>query len=314
MVVFDLLPIGSGSTDKAMGGFRMQHGSRLNIALSMASRPYFEERAERIRFQPNGYLYLADDERSETELTRRARLQRELGVPVEHPDPRSLVPFLELDGITGANYCSLDGLYEPALVLRALVQEAADLGAEFRYGAEASVSELEAEAVAICCGIWSKKVGEELGVRLQVEPLERGVFKVGPFDWMPPKLPMTLEAGSGYHFRERDGRLTVMGPGDQKQWRHFHDWLCKRAPRAATDLPEGHWTGYYEMTFDHHPLVGATERPGVWADCGFSGHGVMHSPAIGESLAAMILGDTPSLDISALSPLRREPLVDTTQL
>ena len=85
-------------------------------------------------------------------------------------------------------------------------------------------------------------------------------------------------------------------------------------PAAAVEQPEDYWTGYYEVTFDHHALVGATERPGVWAACGFSGHGVMQSPAVGRSLAAMIVGDTPPLDITALSPLRREPLIDRTQL
>jgi glycine/D-amino acid oxidase-like deaminating enzyme len=40
----------------------------------------------------------------------------------------------------------------------------------------------------------------------------------------------------------------------------------------------------------------------------------MHSPAIGDALAAMILGDSPPIDISALSPLRKQALVDVTQL
>jgi len=41
---------------------------------------------------------------------------------------------------------------------------------------------------------------------------------------------------------------------------------------------------------------------------------VMQSPAVGAALAAMILGNTPPLDIGALSPLRTEPLIDRTQL
>jgi sarcosine oxidase subunit beta len=85
-------------------------------------------------------------------------------------------------------------------------------------------------------------------------------------------------------------------------------------PDAALEAPEASWTGSYEMTFDHHGLVGATERPGVWASCGFSGHGVMQAPAIAENLAAMILGETPAIDLSPLSPLRSEGLVDNTQL
>jgi hypothetical protein len=40
----------------------------------------------------------------------------------------------------------------------------------------------------------------------------------------------------------------------------------------------------------------------------------MHSPAVAASLAAMMLGLTPPIDIAALSPLRTEGLVDPTQL
>jgi len=68
------------------------------------------------------------------------------------------------------------------------------------------------------------------------------------------------------------------------------------------------------VTPDHHPLVGLPERPGVSASCGFSGHGVMHSPAVADCLAAMILGATPPIDISALSPRRSERLLDVTRL
>jgi sarcosine oxidase subunit beta len=195
------------------------------------------------------------------------------------------------------------------------VEEATAAGAEFRYGAAASPAELEsAEMVAVCAGAWSREAGEQVGVRLDVTPWERGIFQIGPFDWLPPRLPVTLEVDTGYHFRERDGRLLVIGPGDPADWDTAREWLCRMAPRAAVERPETRWTGMYEMTFDHHPLVGATERPGVWASCGFSGHGVMHSPAVAESLAAMMLGLSPAIDLSALSPLRTEPLVDPTQL
>lgn len=314
VVVFDPLPLGSGSTARALGGFRTQHGSPLNIALSLASRPFFEARSERIGFRSVGYLYLADGEEAAAELARRAQLQREQGLPVEHPDPARLVPGLVTDGILGANFCRLDGVYSPLRILECLVEEAQQAGAEFRYGEEAGAAELEAEAVVVCAGVWSKQVGQALGVRLEVTPVERGVFQVGPFEWLGPGVPVTLEVGSGYHFRERDGRLLLMGPGDPRDWSHHRAWLQRRLPPAATERPEGGWTGLYEVTFDHHPLVGQTERPGVWAMCGFSGHGVMHAPAVAGCLAAMILGETPPLDISALSPLRTEPLMDATQL
>jgi sarcosine oxidase subunit beta len=298
-----------------MGGFRTQHGSALNVALALHSREFFASRAERVGFQPNGYLYLAEDDSVAAELARRSEFQCSLGLPIEHPEPEAKVPFLNGTGYRGTNFCGLDGLYLPPLVHRVLVEEAEAAGAEFRWGEEASDGILEeAEAVVIAAGNWSPEVGRRLGVRLAVTPLERGIFMVGPFPWLSGAVPMTLEAGSGYHFREREGRLWVMGPGDQHSWEHFRAWLELRVPAAAAPEPADHWTGSYEVTFDHHGLVGETERPGVWACCGFSGHGVMQSPAVGAALAAMILGETPPLDIGALSPLRTEPLIDRTQL
>ncbi len=315
VLVYDPRRPAQGTTGAALGGFRTQHGSAFNIGLSMASRRWFADRAQRVRFEPNGYLYLAEDQAVAEELGRRAELQRSCGLPIEHPDPASLVPFLTADGYRTTNFCSLDGLYRPPLVLDAFIAEATEAGAQFRYGVEATAGELDsAEAVVICAGVWSGQVGRGLSVRLAVEAQERVVWEVGRFEWLGAQVPMTLEAGSGYHFRERDGSLLLMGPGAQHDWTHYRDWLARRVPEAAVEQPAGFWTGAYEVTFDHHPLVGATERPGVWASCGFSGHGVMHAPAVGDGLAAMIVGDSPPVDLSPLSPLRTQPLLDTTQL
>ncbi|HXM56731.1 MAG TPA: FAD-binding oxidoreductase [Candidatus Dormibacteraeota bacterium] len=315
VVVYDPLPAGSGSTARAFGGFRTQQGSPINVALSLSSRPFFEARADRIDFRSVGYLYLARGDEAVRELRARAELQCEQGLPVEHPDPTALVPFLDATGIQETNYCALDGTYQPLEILGCLVEEATAAGAEFRYGTEARPADLEAaEMVAVCAGIWSRAVGQELGVRLEVTPEERGIFQAGPYDWLPAAVPVTLELDTGYHFRERDGRLLLIGPDGPREWTGIRDWVRRMAPRTAVDQPEAHWSGFYEVTFDHHPLVGATEREGVWASCGFSGHGVMQAPAVGDCLAAMMLGQTPPIDISALSPLRTEQLVDRTQL
>ena len=315
VVVFDPFRMGAGSTAKAFGGFRTQQGSPINVALSLTSRPFFAARAERVHFRSVGYLYVASSEEVAAELRRRAEFQRSQGLPIEHPEPRTLVPFLSLEGVVAANYCALDGTYLPVEILGCLVEEATAAGAEFRYGVEARPADLDAaEMVVVCAGMWSRKVGEEMGVRLDVTPWERSVFQVGPFGWLTPDVPVVLDADTGYHFRERDGRLLVIGPGDPRDWTSVREWLCRFAPQAGVERPEALWTGDNEMTLDHQPLVGATERPGVWASCGFSGHGVMQAPGVADCLAAMMLGMSPPVDVSALSPLRTEGLVDPTQL
>src|ERR1051326_7362414 len=84
VVVFDPRPQGAGSTGKATGGFRTQFESKLNIALSLAARPFFAQRAERVRFQAVGYLYPAEDPITAEKLRLRAEAQVAAGLPITH--------------------------------------------------------------------------------------------------------------------------------------------------------------------------------------------------------------------------------------
>ena len=65
------------------------------------------------------------------------------------------------------------------------------------------------------------------------------------------------------------------------------------------------WAGYYEMNiFDHNGLAG--RLPGyanAFTACGFSGHGMQQSPAVGHSMARLVMGlDAPLIE--ALTPQR----------
>jgi sarcosine oxidase subunit beta len=58
------------------------------------------------------------------------------------------------------------------------------------------------------------------------------------------------------------------------------------------------------MTADEHAIVGpVAAAPGLWVAAGFSGHGFMHAPAIGDLLSQWLLEGAPALD---LTPLRLE--------
>jgi sarcosine oxidase subunit beta len=66
----------------------------------------------------------------------------------------------------------------------------------------------------------------------------------------------------------------------------------KRLPclEEAEVNPKRAWAGLYEMTPDHHPILGrAPGITGFFLANGFSGHGVMHSPATGKILADLIV-------------------------
>lgn len=64
--------------------------------------------------------------------------------------------------------------------------------------------------------------------------------------------------------------------------------------------------GLYEISPDHHAILGPSpDLDGFFFANGFSGHGVMHSPATGRILADLILrGRTDAFDITTLRPER----------
>jgi glycine/D-amino acid oxidase-like deaminating enzyme len=64
----------------------------------------------------------------------------------------------------------------------------------------------------------------------------------------------------------------------------------RRAPRIADAGIRGGWAGLYEMTPDHNAVIG--EAAGVSRflyATGFSGHGFLQGPAVGEILRDMVL-------------------------
>jgi sarcosine oxidase subunit beta len=62
------------------------------------------------------------------------------------------------------------------------------------------------------------------------------------------------------------------------------------------------WAGSYEITPDHMPILGRHPELPCYVDAsGFSGHGIMHSPATGLLIAEEILdGRAHTIDIDEL--------------
>jgi len=70
--------------------------------------------------------------------------------------------------------------------------------------------------------------------------------------------------------------------------------------------PKRAWAGLYEMTPDHHPVLGPVPHvPGFFLANGFSGHGVMHAPATGKIMSDLILKGTTDLIEASLLSLQR---------
>ena len=308
VVLADRQGIAAGATSKAMGGVRQQFSTAAEVRLAQASIRFFEELGPPL-FEQVGYLFLATTEEGLAALEERRALQAELGVRVEHVDP-SAVEGLRTDDVLGAVSCATDGVADPPAVTREFVRRATKLGVEVREGTDAAT--LEADLLVIACGPWSAELAAARGIELPVRPLCRQLLATTDLE-LPERLPMVLEAESGFHFRRRGDRLVLAIADPEPRWGFdevvdealFPDRLARlhhRFPAAAEATIAEAWAGLYDMTPDAHPILGEV-ADGVYAACGFSGHGFMQSPAVGRALAEEILGESPSLD---LSPYRLE--------
>ena len=68
----------------------------------------------------------------------------------------------------------------------------------------------------------------------------------------------------------------------------------------------GGFTALYDVMPDGHPVVGEIEAvDGFWCDCGWSGNGFAPAPSCGRSLAQMITGGVPDIDLSYFQWPRR---------
>jgi sarcosine oxidase subunit beta len=132
-------------------------------------------------------------------------------------------------------------------------------------------------------------------------------------------MPMTIFMDNGFHIRARDGRALIAWPGPEEPgepdelkaddaWIETVERMAYERVPVLRDFPVDRslsYAGLYEMSPDHHVILGASPTcDNVFFANGSSGHGVMHSPAIGEIVADMILGKEPQLDVSMLRPSR----------
>ena len=302
VVLCDRGSIAGGSTAKAMGGVRQQFSTKAEVRLAQESIRFFEELGAPF-FDQVGYLFLATSEAGLAELEERAELQRSLGVPVVAADPPAGV---RKDDVVGAVVCREDGVADPPAVAYELVRRAAERGVEVREGQDAA--ELDADVFVIAAGPWSGELSRRFGVELPIRPLCRQLLETTPIAGLPSDLPMTVEAESGFHFRRRGDRLVVAMADPEPRWGFeevvdeslFDDRLerlVNRYPVAAGTRIDRAWAGLYDMTPDAHPILGRVAE-GIYAACGFSGHGFMQSPAAGRAVAEEILGLAPTFDLS----------------
>lgn len=291
-----------------------------------------------------GYLFLLTRRRDVAAYEASVALQNEMGVPsrmLEPAEASMLAPIVRRKGVLAAAFHAGDGFCTPEGVVSGYAAGARRHGATLLTGVEVtgvetassssgpatitavvtSAGTVRTSTVICCAGAWSARLGDLVGVRLPVTPLRRQILVTEPLPEFlaalaPPTMPMTIDVRSTFYLhREGPGMLLGMSYRDERpgySTELSEDWLPdltaaieKRAPRLLTVGVAHGWAGLYENTPDHNALIG--EAPGVARflyATGFSGHGFLQGPAVGEVLRDLYLGREPFVDVSPLSATR----------
>lgn len=215
---------------------------------------------------------------------------------------------------------------DPHSVLTGFLKRAEEQGARLVRGARVTGIDIDnngtaavrtaseifsSRTVVNAAGPWAAEVAALAGIRLPVEPLRRMLVPTEPFDRISHGSPMTVDMSTGFHFRP-EGRGFLMAWNNPAETPGFkmnvdREFVEKVLALAADRVPvfaeaqvnpSRAWAGLYEVTPDHHPILGTVPGiPGLYLANGFSGHGVMHSPATGRILSDLILkGSTELID------------------
>jgi glycine/D-amino acid oxidase-like deaminating enzyme len=341
------------STSLSMANIRVQFSLKENVQISQYALEvlaHFEDEmavdgnGPSTGYRPEGNLFLVDED-GLSEAQQALAMQKQLGCQVEWWSPEQIkrhYPLYEMRGLVGGTLGSRDGLLDAYSILMGYRAKARSLGAEFIKdevneimtdrtrvtGVKVASGEtVKSGFVVNCTGAWAAQVANTAGVKLPVVPIKRQIFVLDTAVKPKGALPLTI-LPSGLYFRTEIGGLILLGKSmDEDPMGFDFNWDDKRFleilwPELAGFVPvfdtlkliRG-WAGLYAVnTLDENAILGEwPELKGFFLANGFSGHGLQQAPAVGRYLAELIIGQPPTLDLSAFRPeriLENKPLVE----
>jgi len=274
-----------------------------------------------IAFRRQGYLFLTNSKGAEA-LTTNFETQLAEGVPAVLLDVdalRARFPSIGTDDVALACHSPEDGWIDPHAALVGFRKKAQSLGAKFVkdrvIALETSPSavtgiqlesgaKLEADRYINAAGAWVGEIAAMTGAKLPVVPMCRVQHFWRCAHEMEP-LPLVKDDSGSFFRPEGEGFA-----GGRPSWdiepgfnwdvdrgyfaTYFEDtvWplLANMVPKFETIKLERTWAGHYAQNLlDGNMIIGRYSKghDNLLTACGFSGHGIMHAPAVGRALSEL---------------------------
>ena len=291
----------------------------------------------------NGAITIASSEERLQELLRQATAAQLFDVNVETVSRKrikELYPVINDEDILGGVYMPEDGQADPVGVTNVLAKAAKMEGAQIFektavekilvkdkkiIGVKTKFGKIDCEYVVLTTGMWSRQIGEDIGVSIPLYPNEHFYIITEPLDKLPKNLPVLRDYNSCLYLKEDAGKMLVgifepnakpafkekgVVPEDfsfgefPDDFDHFEPYLEKsfqRLPLLENAGIRKFFSGPESFTPDTQYLLGETpEVRNLFTCCGFNSIGIASSGGAGRVTAEWMINGYMSEDLFSL--------------
>lgn len=308
---------------RSCGGFRAQYSTETNIELSRFSVDFIKH-ITNVKWTPNGYIMLFDNDQKDDHDASFA-LQQAKGASTQSLTPdeiKQLFPYMNVDDLYRGCITTdgSEGWLDPVELHNWYRDKCKENGVNFVWGDALDHDHSEADKIVITAGCWSRELGKHFGVNIPVEGHKHTCFFVKTNKPVIEDLPLVADLPTGIYLRpegdayivgydgNNDGEAPDLDP-NLNSWDDVWMKLYHRFPDIFDEAKmNGGWAGYYDVsTIDNNAII--DNEGDIFFATGFTGRGLMHSPAVGLALCEMVLDRSPTFDLSSYK-LNRTPNIE----
>jgi len=340
-LVLERATVAAGATGRSSGMVRMHYDVEADARLAWRSHAYFRDWEHRVGgesgFTKVGFLQMVPPEEVEA-LRANVAMQQGIGIVtqvVDADEVRRLLPGIAIEDDQVAAFEPLSGYADPTQTTTSLMGGALARGARLVQGCAVTAvrtsggrvvgvdttrGPYDSPVVVDAAGAWAGRVAAMVGLEIPVNVWRHDVAYVQ----RPPEIPRHvgfIDFLNAFYSRPEGESLTLVALEDGNPMQGDPDapvdsaaigFIERAAERVVRRLPEFARAGLHSahsgqdgITPDQHPIIGQGGPDGFWLDCGYSGTGFKTAPAVGESLAQLIVEGLDANDDLAIYRLER---------
>ena len=291
----------------------------------------------------NGAITIASTKERLQELLRQASAAQLFDVNVEVLNKKKikdLYPVINNEDIYGGVYMPEDGQADPVGVTNVLAKAAKIEGVKIFektpvekiltkdgkvVGVQTQFGKIHCEYVVLATGMWSRQIGEDIGVSIPLYPNEHFYIITEPMNSLPKNLPVLRDYDNCLYLKEDAGKMLVgiFEPNAKNAFKengkvphdfsfgefpddfdHFEPYLEKsfhRLPMLKEAGIRKFFSGPESFTPDTQYLLGETaEVKNLFTCCGFNSIGIASAGGAGRVTAEWMMNGYMSEDLFSL--------------